>query len=94
MTAEQILSFRFYGKSIPEYMIGEVLAYFNDHILDEYGFLQAVLENHFMAAVGRADDNNIESIQAWAAFLFSQAPINAYGSPEKVKAWLAAREQE
>ena len=31
------------------------------------------------------------AFQVWGAFLFNESPTDAYGSPEKVKAWLKAR---
>ena len=89
MTEEQIRNISMNGECIPEYMIGGVLRYFNDH--GQPGdFLQAILENDFMLACRYADEENSAAFPAWAALLY-EAPHTAYGSPEKVKAWLKAR---
>ena len=77
-----------HGLCIPEHMIDAVLRYFNDHI-EPGDFLCALLANDFMQACGRADDQNIAALPAWAALLYNLAPSGSYGSPEKVKAWLA-----
>ena len=91
MTAQQIRNYSFRGKYIPEHMIGGVLRYFNDHILPG-NFLQALLEDRFMRACKSADDENIEALQVWASFLYNMAPNDAFGSPEKVEAWVQERQ--
>ena len=90
MTEREILDFRYRGLRIPEHMTDAVLAYFNDHI-EPGGFLRALLRNDFMRAWRSADERNVAAFQVWGAFLFNEAPTDAYGSPEKVKAWLKAR---
>ena len=91
MTAQQVRSFRFRGRGIPEHMIGGVLRYFNDHILPG-SFLQALLEDRFMEACWSADDENFEALQVWASFLYNEAPNHAFGSPEGVEAWVQERQ--
>ncbi|MEM1307052.1 MAG: hypothetical protein AAGG99_05975 [Pseudomonadota bacterium] len=54
-------------------------------------FLRAVLENDLMEAVARADDDNYAALDAYCAWLRTHAPTQAYGSPEKVAGWIAAR---
>ena len=93
MTEQQILNFRMRGQGIPHYMVGGVLRYFNDHI-EPGDFLVALLENNFMEACGMADENNLPALAAWAGLLYNLAPRGSYGSPEKVKAWLAMRDIE
>ena len=51
-------------------------------------FLTAVLENDLVGAFGRADDHNIKILDRYARFLYWDIPSPAWGSPEKVKAWL------
>jgi len=58
------------------------------------GFLTAVLENDLVRACGNADDDNVNNIPAFAAWLYNECPLSAWGSPEKVRAWLTAHEQE
>ena len=90
MTEQQIRDSSYRGRHIPEHMIGAVLGYFNEHV-EPGDFLCALLANDFMEACGRADDKNISALPVWAVLLYNEAPSNAYGSPEKVKAWLAMR---
>lgn len=52
-------------------------------------FLTAVLCNDFMEACGKADDVN-RHLWDYANFLYNYAPSNCFGSPEAVKAWVAA----
>lgn len=54
-------------------------------------FLRAVLENNLTEAIGRADDGNLQNIQAYAAWLHNEAPSDCWGSKEKVAKWLKAR---
>ena len=88
MTRQQIINIRMRGQRIPEYMFDAVLNYFNYHIKPG-DFLTALLKNDLMEACVRADPENLEALPAWAALLYNEAPVRAYGSPEKVKAWLA-----
>ena len=90
MTAQQICSINMGGVRIPEHMIGATLRYFNDHV-EPGDFLRALLENDFIEACGRADEQNLAALPAWAALLYNVAPSNSHGSPERVKAWLDAR---
>ena len=54
-------------------------------------FLQAILENNLVEALGRADEQNLLNIPAYGAWLYNEAPGNCWGSPEIVKEWLKAR---
>ena len=90
MTEQQIRSINMGGVRIPEHMIHATLRYFNDHI-EPGGFLCALLENDFIEACGRADEQNLAALPAWAALLYTVAPPISHGSPERVKAWLDAR---
>lgn len=53
------------------------------------GFLRAVLSNDLVEAFGYADATNYASMHLWARWLFNEAPADCWGSPAKVKAWLA-----
>jgi len=74
-------------------MIEPLTRYLADHS-PVGGFLTAVLKNDLMEACGRADDNNISALPAYAGFLYNYAPMECYGSPEKVRAWIEAGEDE
>lgn len=52
-------------------------------------FMTAVFSNDFMGAYRCADDENIAAMRDWAMFLHNQAPRGCYGSPERVKDWIA-----
>lgn len=51
-------------------------------------FLTAVLSNNLCDACSRADDENILLLPNYVRFLHNYAPSAAWGSPEKVKAWI------
>ena len=50
-------------------------------------FLQAVLENDLMEAMGRADDDNRNDIFEICSYIYNETPSACHGSPEKVKQW-------
>lgn len=64
------------------------------HHIPTGGFLRAVLENDFMRAVGGADNDNLCCLLEIRDFILGNLPMECYGSKEKVKDWLAAREQK
>jgi len=51
------------------------------------GFLRAVFENNLLKSFERADDFNRRAMLQYATMLYA-APLDCYGSPEKVDAWL------
>lgn len=65
----------------------------------EYGrpvgdFLTAVLENNLSEACGRADDENIDNLPAYAAYLYNEVPSQCHGSREKVGDWIAKHQRK
>lgn len=52
-------------------------------------FLTAVLSNDLAEACARADEDNLRNLPAYVHYLYNEAPSTCWGSPEKVKAWLA-----
>jgi len=78
---------------IPEYMRDGVVDYL-DYGLEPGGFLRAVLENDLVGAFGKADRTNTEAMGDWATFLYNDMPHEAWGSPEKVEAWIEKRRLE
>jgi len=78
---------KYYG--IPEYMRGALDRYI-DQGIPGGDFLNAVLENDLMKALGRADDANVNALPDYGMFLYNQAPSTSYGSPERVKDWIAS----
>lgn len=61
--------------------------YANEHC-PTGGFLQAVLENNLMEAMGRADDFNRVALFDICSYIYNHLPVACHGSPEKVKRWL------
>ena len=52
------------------------------------GFLQAVLENDLMEAVGRADDINRYRLHEICSYVYNNMPASCHGNKEIVNAWL------
>jgi hypothetical protein len=78
---------RIYG--IPESMQGGLLRYLVDRIQPGH-FLMAVLSNDLAGAFGRGDTENLAALQAYVMFLVNAVPGAAWGSPDRVTAWLMA----
>ena len=62
------------------------------HKIPTGSFLRAVLENNLMEAFARADEINIVGMFEIVKYVYSHLPVCCYGSPEKVKAWLASKQ--
>lgn len=58
------------------------------------GFLTAVLENDLINAHWLADSENLAALDELLKKIYNEIPGNAWGSPEKVEAWLAAKPKE
>lgn len=82
--------YEFRGFKIRPDMMEGLKAYIEERI-PPGGFLSAVICNDLSAAVGRADEENLKNLPAFAAFLYNCAPSMCWGSPEKMKAWLEDR---
>lgn len=52
------------------------------------GFMRNVLENRFTEAVGSADTMNRKYLVEWSMWLYNDIPHKAWGSREKVEAWI------
>ena len=52
------------------------------------GFLEAVLENNLMEAIGRADEENIRDIHEICSYVYNNMPYNCHGSKNIVNEWL------
>lgn len=51
-------------------------------------FLRAILSNDFMMATGRADEENIMNLPAYASYLYNHAPVGCYGNKKAYKEWI------
>jgi hypothetical protein len=78
---------------LPEHMRNGAQLYI-EHGVEPGGFLRAVLSDKLVAAFGRADDTNRAAMYDWATWLYNECPTAAWGSPEKVDAWIEAREAD
>ena len=85
------MSYVFRDFYIPERMIGGIRRYIEQGI-SPGSFLTAVIENNLSEAVGRADDENQRNLPAFVAYFYNEAPSPCWGSPEKRKAWMEARQ--
>ena len=75
---------------LPMHMRGAARDYLEHHVLPGE-FLTAVLQNDLVGAFGQADSTNTTAMKLWAIWLYNECPNNAWGSPEKVKAWIDAK---
>ena len=78
---------------LPEHTAGAMRRYLEDG-LQPGGFLTACLENNLTQAFSRADHINSRCMKEIAQFLVWEIPSNAWGSPEKVNQWIAAKRQK
>jgi len=76
-----------YYEDVREDIIASLRRY-ADLGIETGGFLRACLENDFMEAVGRADDDNIRVLCKICSYIYNEIPSPCHGSPEKVQAWL------
>jgi hypothetical protein len=86
-TLNTVIGYTFNGQKLPEHMHIGLTDYLVNHI-PTGGFLQAVLSNNLMSACARADDWNQRALPVYAAFLYSYAPRESYGSPEAYAHWI------
>lgn len=78
---------RAHASALPSYMIPGLMRYLVDRV-EPGDFLMAVLENDLRRACERADDVNRATLANYVQFLYNYAPSPAWGSKEKVRAWL------
>jgi len=76
--------------ALPEHMRDGAKLYIERGI-EPGSFLAAVLANDLVGAASRADHININALKAWAMWLYSDCPSQAWGSREKVAAWIETR---
>ena len=73
--------------TLPGHMQGAMRRYIEQGIAPG-SFGLAVLSNDLVMAFGRADHINTLHMQEWASWLYNECPPAAWGSLEKVDAWL------
>jgi len=72
---------------LPEHMQEGARLYIENKI-PPGSFLTAVLENNLVDAFGKADEINLARLRDWTMWLYWECPRQAWGSREKVDAWL------
>ena len=77
----------------PPEIVESLLRYWHRRI-ETGGFLRAVLENDLREACSRADDTNIRCLPGIVLFCYEQLPAIAWGSTERVRAWLAREDEK
>jgi hypothetical protein len=81
------MGYKFYRWEIPDRMMEPIRRYIENGIKPG-DFLTAVIENNLSEAVGNADYENLENLQAFVGYFYNKAPAACWGSPEKVKKWI------
>lgn len=72
----------------------EAIDRYVSHGVPTGGFLQAVLENDLMGAIGRADSDAMDNIRHIISYLYNEAPSPCWGSKEKVTKWFETHKPE
>ena len=72
---------------IPERMMGGIRRYI-EHGIHPGDFLTAVICNNLSDAAGRADEENLRNLPAYAAYFYNEADMRCWKSEENMKAWI------
>lgn len=78
---------------VPEHIRPGIIDYVNEHRA-QGDFLMALFRNDLQQTLMRADEINLLELRRIVQFVWMNVPAPAWGSPEKVEAWLAAREEK
>lgn len=78
-------------ENIPRALQGGIRRYLENRICPG-SFLSAVIKNDLSSAIARADLNSLRELKNIVQWLYWNAPSVSWGSPEKMKAWLAGDE--
>jgi len=84
---DPLYSYVFQGFYIPPRMNGGLKRYVLDGVRPGQ-FLEAVISNDLRESVGRADDENMRNLPAYAAFLYNYFPAGSWGSPQAMEKWI------
>jgi hypothetical protein len=86
---QELESFVFRGKRIPQRMHGGILRYVEHGILPG-DFLRGIICNDLRKACDHGDDENLEILHVYNAFFYNRVPGTAFGSKERMEDWAAA----
>jgi len=87
------MAYKFNQFYIPDRMMPGINWYIENGIKPG-DFLTAVICNDLREAVGRADDENMQNLTAFVGYFYNEAPGRCWGSPEKMKEWIAKFKEE
>ena len=87
------MGYQFKGFYIPERMMGGIKRYV-EHGIPPGSFLTAVICNDFVRACETADDENMRNLPAYANYFYWGVPGRAWGSKEKMDAWMREKKEE
>lgn len=73
---------------LPLHMIELLELYAEEHEPVNDEFLEALLCNNLRGACQEADDQNIELIPVYVAYLHNNVPSVCWGSVDRYRAWL------
>jgi hypothetical protein len=73
--------------TIPDY-IKDSLDLYRDHRCPPGDCLRAVLSNDLLGAFSRADPDTAAAMRSIVMYISNDFPARAWGSPEKVEAWI------
>lgn len=71
---------------IPERMLEAIDRYVKQGI-PPGSFLTAIFSNDLVGAAGKADDENLRNLPAYADYLYNRIPSSCWGSREIVNGW-------
>jgi len=71
---------------LPEHCRGGMRRYIEDGVIPG-DFLQAVIRNNLVDALGKADDINCSRIMDYGSFLYNEVPLGCWGSKTKMLKW-------
>jgi len=75
---------------LPSHTKDGIDRYVKDHC-STGSFLYAVLTNDLFGAIQTADEYNRDNLPDICEYIYTQTPVDCWGSVDKVNAWLLAR---
>ena len=79
------------GNPIPP-RIRKAIDKYRDHHLYPGGFVDAVLVNDMIGAIGRADAESMAALPAIVGYIHWEIPAKCHGNRARVNAWLEHKE--
>jgi hypothetical protein len=91
--SDDVKGYRAFGMYVPPDLVGSLRRYIH-HGAPTGGFLEAVICNDLMNAVGRADEHNIRILPAIVSYLYNEAPATCWGREDSFEKWIAMKAGE